>query len=268
MREMIKRLIVFLYILQFTVLYSQADYKVWEYWDRYNTQSRESINHSLWDSFLEENLIKVNNRYTPDYSRITSVEKNRLDYYIDEMCSITIQNYNSDTQKAYWINLYNALTVQVLLDNYPVRSIMEISTFLSQGPWGKKLIKIDDKKLSLRDIKERILMPIWKDYRIHYILFDSSISGPELFPRAVTAQNLEQFLSVTELNYINKRESIKIEGNMVVISTLIKHYGEDLAFKEEQMISYLNGKLDNRVDFNRYGIRYAYNWLLFQRPEK
>lgn len=264
---MIRQLILFLYILQFTILYSQADYKVWEYWDKYNTQSQESINHSLWDSFLEENLIKVDNRYTPYYSKINSVEKNRLDYYIDEMSNITIQDYNSDTQKAYWINLYNALTVKVLLDHYPVKSIMEISTLLSRGPWSKKLIKISGKKLSLKDIKERILLPIWKDYRIHYILFDSSISGPELFPRAVTAQNIEQFLTVTELNYINKQGTVKIDGNMVIISALVKRYSEDLTYSEEQMISYLNEKLDKRVDFNRYGIRYSYNWLLFQRPE-
>lgn len=268
MNKMNKRLLTLLYILQLPLLYSQASYKVWEYWNQYNTQSRESINHALWDSFLEENLIKIDNRYTPDYSKINSVEKNRLEYYIDEMSNVEIQNYNSDTQKAYWINLYNALTVKILLDHYPVRSIMEISTFFSRGPWNSKLLEIDGKKLSLKDIKERILLPIWKDYRIHYILFDSSISGPELFPRAITAKNLEQFLTVTELNYLNKSETIKIEGNMVVISTLIKRYGEDLAFSEEQMINYLNEKLDTRVDFNRYGIRYGYNWLLFQRPDK
>lgn len=262
-----KQFIVLILILQSSILYSQTHYRTWEYWDEYNTQSRESINHSLWDSFLEENLIKVENRYTLDYSTINSIQRNRLEYYINDMSNIDIKNYNSDTQKAYWINLYNALAVKVLLDNYPVRSIMDISTLFSRGPWNRKLITIDSKKLSLKDIKERILLPIWKDYRIHYILFDSSISGPELFPRAITTRNIEQFLSVSELNYINKSDSIKIEGSMVVISTLIKRYGEDLGFTDDQMIKYLDDKLDKRLNLKLYGIRYGYNWLLFQRPE-
>ena len=110
------------------------------------------------------------------------------------MRGIAISNYNRAEQKAYWINVYNAVTVDVILSRYPVASMRDINIspgFLARGPWGAKLFSVEEEKLSLDDIEHRILRPIWKDNRVHYALNWASLGSPNLQPAAFTAQNTE-----------------------------------------------------------------------------
>lgn len=83
--------------------------------------------------------------------------------YVKMLEETPIFTYSKAEQQAYWINLYNALTVQVILDNYPVKSIKEaFGGVFKTGPWDKKLLTVEGKKVSLNDIEHTILRPIWK----------------------------------------------------------------------------------------------------------
>ena len=79
----------------------------------------------------------------------------------------------------------SALTVTVILDHYPVASIQDIDitpSFLTNALWGAKLAIIEGEKVALDDIEPRILRPIWKDPRIHYIVNNASIGCPNIHP--------------------------------------------------------------------------------------
>ena len=96
-----------------------------------------------------------------------------LNAYVENLSRMPINDFNRAEQKAFWINLYNALTVKVVLAAYPVKSIRDIAIspgLFARGPWGKKLIEIDGETVSLNDIEHRILRPIWRDPRLHYAL--------------------------------------------------------------------------------------------------
>ncbi len=88
-------------------------------------------------------------------------------------------------QFPFWINLYNALTVKVVLDHYPVEIIRDIDIspgLFADGPWGKKLVTVEGEALSLDDIEHRILRPIWKDPRLHYVLNCAALGVPIFSP--------------------------------------------------------------------------------------
>ena len=122
--------------------------ELWERWAAHSPSAVATIDHGEWDAFLAKNLVS-----SPDdisriaYAGVSEAEKKRLDDYLSDLSAVAISNYSRDEQRAYWINLYNALTVDVVLDHYPVDSIRDIAIspgFFSVGPWKKKLIQIEN----------------------------------------------------------------------------------------------------------------------------
>lgn len=164
---------------------------LWERWSAHNPANSERIDHSAWNDFLSRYVVPGPNDSTRvRYAGVTPADRAALDQYLEALGEISISRHARDAQLAYWINLYNALTVQVVLDNYPVSSILKINIspgFFSIGPWGKKLVLVEDEEVSLDDIEHRILRPIWRDPRIHYAVNCASIGCPNLIDTAYTA---------------------------------------------------------------------------------
>jgi hypothetical protein len=84
------------------------------------------------------------------------------------------ESWSNAEKKAFWINAYNAYTIQLILDNYPTESIKDIS-----DPWGKTFFKIGGKTMSLNTIEHKILRPMG-DSRIHFAIVCASESCPKL----------------------------------------------------------------------------------------
>ena len=128
------------------------------------------------------------------YGDVTKTDKGALDGYIARLEKLPISAHGRNAQKAYWINLYNALTVKVVLDHFPVKSIKDISLssglfggLFGGGPWEAKLATVEGEKVSLDDIEHRILRPIWRDNRVHYAVNCASIGCPNLQAEPFTA---------------------------------------------------------------------------------
>ncbi|MEE8270937.1 MAG: DUF547 domain-containing protein, partial [Alphaproteobacteria bacterium] len=156
----------------------------WKRWMPHDPQSTAAIDHTAWDAVLA--------RYVsghPDginrvaYGSVTAADRAALDRYLDALSATPIARFNRDQQFAFWVNLYNALTVRVVLDHYPVDSIRDIdisSGLFADGPWGRDLIEVDGTALTLDDIEHRILRPLWRDPRIHYAVSCASLGCPNL----------------------------------------------------------------------------------------
>src|SRR5260370_23661258 len=118
------------------------------------------------------------------------------------------------------MNLYEEMTVKIVLDHYPVKSIRDIAIspgLFATGPWGRKLITIEGRAVSLDDIEHRILRPIWRDPRVHYAVNCAALGCPNLARRAYDAQRLETMLEVAARTYVNHpRGSSVVDGNLVV----------------------------------------------------
>ena len=143
---------------------------LWEKWLAHDARSRTTVDHDAWQDFLDKYVSAHEdgvNRVA--YGTVSKPDKSALDGYIVRMTAVPVAKLSRAEQLAFWINLYNALTVKVILTHYPVESIRDIDIspgLFSDGPWDKKLIEIDGEMLSLNDIEHRILRPIWRDPRI------------------------------------------------------------------------------------------------------
>ncbi|HEX9715341.1 MAG TPA: DUF547 domain-containing protein [Desulfurivibrionaceae bacterium] len=166
----------------------------WPRWQAHEPDSPRVVDHAPWDIMLKKYLVTSHpsgiNRFR--YGSVSAADRQMLAEYLRKLQTAKVSSLNRQEQKAYWINLYNALTVQVILDHYPVKSIKDIDIspgLFSNGPWDAKLLAIEGEKVSLNDIEHRILRPIFKDRRLHYALNCASLGCPNLQPKAYTGQH-------------------------------------------------------------------------------
>ncbi len=207
------------------------DAELWPRWQAHDPADQRTIDHSAWDGFLkkytslaQDGVVRV------DYAGVTTDDINLLQQYIDSLTSTQITGFSRDQQFAYWVNLYNALTLATVLEHYPVESIRDIDLstgFLADGPWAKKLVEIEDEPVSLDDIEHRILRPIWQDPRIHYAVNCASIGCPNLAQEAFTADNLERLLNAGAVAYVNHPRGISVDEALLTISSIYNWFADD-----------------------------------------
>jgi hypothetical protein len=218
--------------------------ELWERWAAHSPSATAAIDHSVWDAFLADNLVSnADGVNRVAYAKIGEADRKGLDDYLSALSAVRIGEFSRDQQRAYWINLYNALTVDVVLEHYPVDSIRDISIspgFFSVGPWGKKLIRVDGEELSLDDIEHRILRPIWKDPRIHYALNCAALGCPKLMGVAFTASNTEELLERGAKDYINSEYGAYVDRDArLFASSLYDWYQQDFGGDETGVIDHL-----------------------------
>ncbi|MEM7528007.1 MAG: DUF547 domain-containing protein, partial [Pseudomonadota bacterium] len=138
--------------------------------------------HGAWGSYLSRYLRTGTSDGVNlfDYAGAAG-DRGALKGYLDAMQKVAPTSLSRDAAMAYWLNLYNAVTIDVVLDAYPVSSIRKVNGGLfNTGPWGDDVIRIEGQDLSLDDIEHGILRPVWRDARIHYGVNCASIGCPNL----------------------------------------------------------------------------------------
>ncbi len=179
-----------------------------------------------------------------------------LDRYIGMLGSVDPGSLSTKEQMAYWINAYNAFTIKLVLDNYPVKSIKDVGS-----PWDKKFIRIMGKVYSLNQIENEILRPQFGDARIHFAINCASISCPKLHNAAFTAENLEGKLDQLTRAFVNDASMNQISAGSVKISELFNWYGVDFK-KNGTLIDWLNKYSDVKINANATISNMKYNWNL------
>ncbi len=216
---------------------------LWPYWQEHDESSTRTVDHAAWGEFLEDYLVKADdgiNRVR--YSAVDEADRRKLDGYIERLSNIRVTDLARDEQFALWVNLYNALTVAAVLDHYPVDSIRDIDIspgWFSDGPWGKKLVTVEGRELSLDDIEHRILRPVWQDPRIHYVVNCAAMGCPNLMAEPYTADDLETQLNRQAHAYINHPRGARFEDGDLVVSSIFDWYREDFGGTEQGVISHL-----------------------------
>ena len=125
--------------------------ELWPRWEAHDPNSNSVIDHGRWQRFIANYLVSdedgVNRLH---YGRVSAASRRELEVYLETLTAIPISEFRRTEQLAYWINLYNALAVEVVLGRYPVASILEIDIspgWFSNGPWQKKLITVEGQEL-------------------------------------------------------------------------------------------------------------------------
>jgi hypothetical protein len=269
-------LLIALFTLSFSSLIAAAPAsELWDKWASHDADSNLTIDHSEWDDLTSRFVTPTKdgiNHFA--YSKFQMDEKKQLQAYILGLSKTPIRQYNRDEQMAYWINLYNAITVNLILDNYPIASIRDIkSGFFSFGPWDKKLIMIDGEEMSLNDIEHRILRPIWQDPRIHYAVNCASIGCPNLQSNAFTAANTQALLNVAAVEFINHHRAAQVKKGKLRVSSIYKWYKVDFGGTDASIINHLRQYAEPQLAEQLSNIESIdddyYNWSINSlSPEK
>ncbi|MEL6867724.1 MAG: DUF547 domain-containing protein [Bacteroidota bacterium] len=208
--------------------------------------------HSLWDQLLRKH---VSSSGKVNYKGFKA-DLNQLDAYLAELKDRPIQSdWSRKAKMAYWINAYNAFTVKLILDNYPLSSITKLH---GGKPWDVKWIKLGGKTYSLNNIENDILRPQYKDARIHFAVNCAARSCPPLLNRAWTESNLNRYFDQQAKAFINNTKYNKVSPNKIEISKIFQWYAEDFG----SIVAYINKYSAQKADANAEVVYVEYNWGL------
>ena len=213
-------------------------------WDVSDESNNAVIDHSSWQALLDAYLKTGDpsgiNRFDYGALKANTEDRKTLSAYLKSLAGIDPRSFPRDEQMAYWINLYNALTVFVIVPRYPVDSIKDIkSGIIDFGPWNLELFPLQGQRLTLNQIEHGILRPIWKDPRIHYAANCASLGCPNLSPEVYRSDNLERLLEQAAVDYINHPRGAQVQGDKLVVSSIFEWYKVDFGNTDAGVIAHL-----------------------------
>ncbi len=245
-----------------------------EVWDRSDETNAETIDHSAWQNLLTAYLSSHPsgvNRFDYAALKASAEDRAKLADYLAHLQAHDPRTYARAEQKAYWINFYNALTVQVVVNAYPVDSIRGIheSWIPLSGPWDDVHAQVAGQELTLNNIEHGILRPIWRDNRIHYAVNCASYGCPNQSPTVFTAANTEELLDAGARAYVNHPRGVDfVDDDFLVISSIYDWYVEDFGGNQTSvlahLVQYAEAGLAARLEDFAGSVDYEYDWNLNQ----
>jgi hypothetical protein len=226
-----------------------------------------TVDHGAFDALLKAHVrVDASGYARVDYGALRG-QKPALEAYLANLAGIDAANLSRNQAHAYWINLYNAKTLDVILGRYPVKSIRDINLgggFFGKGPWSKKLITVSGTELSLDDVEHRIVRALFKDPLSHYGLNCASYSCPNLMPRAYTAANIDAMLAESAALYINHPRGISIADGRITASKIYSWYADDFGGKgklKDHWLAFAAPDLARQIADAELG-SFTYDWTL------
>lgn len=206
--------------------------------------------HSAWTALLGRH---VSPQGRVDYDGIRK-DMGSLDAYLAQLAT-AVPGAQWDTKEslAYWINAYNAFTIKLILDNWPVKSIREIDE-----PWDTKFITLAGDRYSLNEIENEIIRPQFEEPRIHFALVCAAVSCPPLAREAYVAGRLDAQLEQRTRAFINNETFNVTQEEVVRISSLFDWYAADFG----DVTAFLNRYLQPDIPPKKELYYLEYDWSL------
>ncbi|RFM25379.1 MAG: DUF547 domain-containing protein [Candidatus Thermochlorobacter aerophilum] len=232
-------------------------------------QQGTTFDHSKFDTLLKTYVQngKVN------YAALK--QDKRLDEYLQQLSEADPEALPTREEKiAFWINAYNAYTLKLVVDNYPIKSITDLSAlgYLSlpfDSPWKRKFCKVGGKTYSLDEIEHDILRGKFGEEQIHFAVNCASESCPVLRSEAYTGAKLGAQLREQAEAFLrdSTRNHIKLEGNTLYLSKIFEWYRSDFESKKGSLLKYIaqffSGEERERLESGNITIKFLdYNWNL------
>lgn len=244
--------------------------ELWDRWTRHDEAATRVLDHTLWTRFLDRYVVaSADGIHRLRYGAVSSDDMGYLRVYLDQLQRVPVSALRRDEQRAFWINLYNAHTVKLVLERYPRDSILQIEIspgLFAKGPWGARNLKVEDETLSLDDIEHRILRPIWNDPRLHYALNCASLGCPNLAREAYTAANTESQLEAGARAFVNHPRGARVENGKLYVSSLYEWFKADFGGNDAGVIAHLKRYAEPPLAAQLDGVRRisddAYDWAL------
>lgn len=211
-----------------------------------------TLSHSRWNKLLQQ-FVSANGNV--DYQKIRE-DRFQLDIYIDILNNnIPTKEWSKNEKIAYWINTYNALTIDLIRRNYPTKNIKDI-----KDPWDQRLWQFGDKWINLNEIEHEILRKM-NEPRIHFALVCASVSCPKLKNEAFTAANLDAQLTEVTKAFLADTSKNKLSKDRIKLSKIFKWFKADFE-QDGSLIDFLNQYSDVSISNSAKKSYTDYNWDL------
>ncbi len=187
------------------------------------------VSHELFDELLAK---YVGDDGMVDYEAFRS-ERGKLQEYLELLTSNppNDETWTSGDKLAYWINVYNAFTIDLILEYYPVASIKDIGSSIQvpfvNTPWDLKLIEIDGEKYDLNNVEHNILRKVFDEPRIHFAINCASLSCPKLRREAYKGELIDRQLQEQAMDFMNDPFRNEVTSQSAELSKLFKWWQAD-----------------------------------------
>ncbi len=223
----------------------------------------QSVDHSLFDRVLKK---YVDEKGMVNYKGLKKDPKD-LNAYLDLLSkNPPAANWSKNDQLAYWINAYNAYTLRLILDYYPVKSIKDIGSKIQipfvNTPWAKSFIKIGKETMSLDNIEHGTIRKQFNDPRIHFALVCAAVSCPKLRNEAYVGSRLDAQLNEQGVDFLNDPAKNAISGSRASLSKILDWYGDDFEKSGKTLESWINRYSKTKLTTDTKISYLDYNWNL------
>ncbi len=212
--------------------------------------------HQNFDFLLKKYVSKNGTVNYKDFLK----DKSKFKVYLNLLSKINVSNLPLNQQMAFWINAYNASTIDLILSNYPLKSIKNI---YGGKVWDMPLqYQFEGKTTTLNDIENKKLLQNFNDARIHFAINCAAKSCPKLSNKAFTALNLEKTLTANTQDFINNTNQNKFSDSKVLLSQIFNWFKPDFVKAEGSVNAFVN-KYSNQKILQKHKIDFLeYNWDL------
>lgn len=240
------------------------------HWTRADPAATAAVDHGPWAAFLARYVeVRASGANRVRYAAVAPHDRAALIAYVDDLARTEVTALAPAEQLALWLNLYNALTLRVVLDAYPVASIKDVTLGgrAGSGPWRAKLVTVEGRALSLDDIEHGIVRPLFAEPRIHYAVNCAAVGCPSLWPEPFRAAALERQLDDAGRRFVADPRGVSVDtSGRVTASSLYNWFQADFGGSERAVLDHLRGlappALAERLAVADGIDAYAYDWAL------
>ena len=226
------------------------------------------IDWTVWHHLLQH---YVNDQGQVNYQTWQTEEPDTLRHWLTALQPADLVNLGTNEHLAFWLNLYNALTIQQVLDRYPMPSIrppiLGVPNWLAFWQFfNRTVLTWGDRTLSLNDIEHKILRPEFEEPRIHFALVCASIGCPLLRPEAYWPEQVQEQLEADAIRFINnpKKVSYTPQSHTLACSKIFKWYKADFLKVAPSVAAYIQPylKADMPLELAPTLTYLPYDWAL------
>ena len=213
--------------------------------------------------FLSKYVKRGNGINLVAYDKVTDADRAALRTYIATLEALKPSQMSKNEELAYWFNLYNAKTVDLIVEEYPIKSIKQIGL---NGPWGKKVLNVEGKRMSLNDIEHGTVRAKYDEPRIHYAFNCASIGCPDLKPSPWEAATLEADMTEAARDFVASDRGVQVKDGQIRASKIFNWYKKDFGGNAQGILShvrqYATGDKKAALDAAKTIKGYDYDWNL------
>lgn len=246
-----KYIVIFISVLWLSIL-NKPDLIYNKFSQSKEAQKTTKFNHVVWNNLLQKHVSIGGHVNYKAFKNDTLL----LQKYIAELrVNIPDKQWNQEDKLAYWINAYNALTIDLILRHYPVKSIKEI-----KNPWEQRLWELGDENYNLEEIEHEILRKM-NEPRIHFAIVCASFSCPKLQNEAFIGSKIELQLTKATKEFLGDPKRNNVSQNSLQLSKIFQWFSKD--FKQNgSLIDFLNHYTSIEISENAKINYKDYDWRL------